>query len=61
MKILIFGNGQLGNIYKDFFNLNKYKAEISKADITKEEEVKKAIDEFKPNIVINTAAKTKSL
>ncbi len=57
-KILIFGNGQLGNLYRDFFNSNNFKAEISPADITKEEEIKKAIENFKPDIIINTAAKT---
>ncbi|MEK6936775.1 MAG: SDR family oxidoreductase [Nanoarchaeota archaeon] len=57
-KILIFGNGQLGNLYKDFFNNNNYKSEIAQVDITNEEEVQKAVDNFKPNIVINTAAKT---
>ncbi len=57
-KILIFGDGQLGTLYRDFFNSNNYQAEISKADITKEGEIQKAIAEFKPDIIINTAAKT---
>ena len=57
-KILIFGNGQLGNMYREFFNYYGDKVEISKADITNEEQVSKEIENFKPEVVINTAAKT---
>ncbi|MFA6393326.1 MAG: sugar nucleotide-binding protein [Patescibacteria group bacterium] len=57
-KILIFGNGQMGNFYKEFFNKKGIAAEIAKADITRPEEIEKAITGFSPTVVINTAAVT---
>ncbi len=57
-KILIFGNGQFGNFYKKFFNSKKIKSKISKANITKTNQISKAITSYKPTVVINTAAKT---
>jgi dTDP-4-dehydrorhamnose reductase len=58
MKILIFGNGQIGNLYLNYFQDNDIKAEIAKTDITNIDEVEKAIANFQPSAVINTAAKT---
>ncbi len=57
-KILIFGNGQMGNFYKAHFDKNNIFSEITSADITNKEDVKTSIEKFEPNIVINTAAKT---
>ncbi len=57
-RILIFGDGQIGNLYMDFFTVNKITAKIAKANITKLSSVKLAIIKFKPTVVINTAAKT---
>ncbi len=57
-KILIFGDGQIGNFYLDFFKENKVKASLSKADITKKDEVEDAISKYDPTVVINTAAMT---
>jgi dTDP-4-dehydrorhamnose reductase len=58
-KILIFGNGQIGNFYLDYFKKqDDYKVIMSKKDITKFAIVEKEINEIEPSIVINTAAKT---
>ncbi|GAB4284019.1 MAG: hypothetical protein Kow0081_0900 [Candidatus Dojkabacteria bacterium] len=57
-KILIFGNGQIGNFYYNFFSKNNIVSKIALVDITKKSEVQNAIKEFKPTTVINTAAKT---
>lgn len=57
-KILIFGNGQMGNLYKDYFNSQEQTVKIAKADITDKSAVETAIAEFEPTVVINTAAKT---
>ena len=68
-KILLTGaEGQLGNFL--FYKLNKFfnvfsssrngnnKSEINKLDITDSAEVKKNINLFNPNIIINCAAMT---
>ncbi len=52
-KILIFGAGWLGNKYKDYLG-----ATLSAANITVKKSVEKELDEYKPNVVINTAGKT---
>jgi dTDP-4-dehydrorhamnose reductase len=58
-NILIFGNGQIGNFYNDYFNKRPgYKSVISKANVTKVEEVISDVDKYKPTVVINTAGKT---
>lgn len=57
-KIMIFGNGQMGNLYLNYFKSKKYEVKISKTDITNKNGIQKAIDEFEPTVVINTAAKT---
>ena len=57
-KILIFGNGQIGNFYKRFFDEKKIDSSIGMVDITKKAEVETEIDEYKPTVVINTAGKT---
>ncbi len=60
MKILIFGKGQLGQAYLDFFSqLPDTKAEIAQGvDIRGAKAVAEAITKAQPDIVINTAAKT---
>ncbi|MCX6751890.1 MAG: sugar nucleotide-binding protein [Candidatus Nomurabacteria bacterium] len=55
MKYLIFGNGYLGNKFKDFLDKE---AEISSVDIGNMEEVRKVLKEKKPKIIINCAGKT---
>lgn len=57
-KILIFGDGQIGNFYKVYFDQQKMQSIISPADVTKIDEIKRAIDFYKPTVVINTAAMT---
>jgi len=58
-RVLIFGDGQIGNFYLKYFTAKGDVIEIAKdADVRKAEDVAKAIDAFKPTVVINTAAKT---
>ena len=57
-KILIFGNGQIGNFYLEHFKNLGTKAKIAAADITKIDQVKKIIKEYKPTVIINAAGKT---
>lgn len=58
-KILIFGNGQIGNFYLNYFTEEGIEARIaSDVDIRKLDQVTKAIQDFKPTAVINTAAMT---
>ena len=57
-KILIFGNGQIGNFYLNYFKGKSVPASIAQGDITKSEDVEKAIGAFQPTVVINTAAAT---
>lgn len=57
-KILIFGNGQMAGFYKEHFDKINVNSQISEANILFPEEIKKAIEKYKPTVVINTAAKT---
>jgi 3,5-epimerase/4-reductase len=58
-KILIFGNGQIAGFYANFYEGKETKVVIAEgADITKYDDVKAAIEQHQPTIVINTAAKT---
>ncbi|PIR13632.1 hypothetical protein COV49_01615 [Candidatus Falkowbacteria bacterium CG11_big_fil_rev_8_21_14_0_20_39_10] len=57
-KILIFGNGQIGNFYNNYFKPKKINSQIVKCDITKLNQVKAVIKKYKPTVAINTAAKT---
>lgn len=58
-KILIFGNGQIGNFYLDHFNNEtEHTAEISTIDITDYDAVVAELERVEPTVVINTAAKT---
>ena len=52
-RVLIFGNGWIGNILASAFS-----AEISKANITDREAVMSALDGYRPSVVINAAGKT---
>jgi dTDP-4-dehydrorhamnose reductase len=57
--ILIFGNGQLGNFYKEYFDTkSKYEVKIANVDITDIAKVEMEVKKFNPTVVINTAAKT---
>jgi 3,5-epimerase/4-reductase len=58
-KVLILGDGQIGNFYLDYFSAKGDSAQIAQnTDIRKLDEVKKAINDFGPEVVINTAAMT---
>ncbi len=56
-RILIFGNGQLGNFYLDYFKKENITCQVTSVDITSYEQVLKSISEFRPNVVTNTAGK----
>jgi len=55
MKTLVFGNGQLANFVPKYFGSPVV---ITSVDITSPKEVRSAIVANKPDVVINTAAKT---
>jgi len=57
-KILIFGNGQIGNFYLNYFQQKSIDCQISEANITIPSEIESAISQFQPTVVINTAAVT---
>ncbi len=57
-KILIFGNGQIGNFYQNFFASNNIESKISNADITIPAQIEEDIANYKPTVAINTAAIT---
>ncbi|KKP37191.1 MAG: NAD dependent epimerase/dehydratase [Candidatus Peregrinibacteria bacterium GW2011_GWA2_33_10] len=56
-SLLILGQGQLGNFYHEYFQ-EKYQIHFPRIDITKEDQIKKTIKKYKPQTVINAAAKT---
>ena len=59
MSILIFGNGQVGNVYLEHYVASGKTATIAVGvDITDAEQVRAAIERYAPSIVINTAAAT---
>ncbi|KKR92091.1 MAG: UDP-4-keto-6-deoxyglucose-3, 5-epimerase/-4-reductase [Parcubacteria group bacterium GW2011_GWC1_43_11] len=57
-KILIFGNGQMANFALRYFTSKNISVFISPADITDISQIEKAISDYQPTVVINTAAKT---
>lgn len=57
-KILIFGKGQIGNMYYNYFSKKDYKVNLTGVDITNIKKVHQRVNLFKPNVVINCAAKT---
>lgn len=57
-KILIFGNGHMANFSLRYFSSNNIPVLISTTDITDINQVEKAVSEYQPTVVINTAAKT---
>jgi 3,5-epimerase/4-reductase len=59
MKILIFGNGQIGNFHLAHFETVDVEARIAAGvDITDIAQIERAVADFKPDVVINTAAAT---
>jgi len=59
MKILIFGNGQVGAFYLNHYQGTGNEAKIAVGvDVTNFEAVDQAIADFTPDVVINTAAAT---
>lgn len=58
-KILIFGNGQIGNFYLDHYQAGDKEAKLAAGvDIADIAQVDRAVAEFRPDVVINTAART---
>lgn len=57
-RILIFGNGQVGNLYLNYFQTQDTPVEIARVDITDKEQIETAVEAFKPSVIVNTAAKT---
>lgn len=62
-KVLIFGGGQIGNFYKNYFSTKGDDVLIAmqddkETDIRDEKAVSAAIDAYSPTVVINTAAIT---
>jgi dTDP-4-dehydrorhamnose reductase len=57
-RILLFGNGQVGNFYFNYFNDKQISCKIAEIDICDSPQVKRSISRFRPTVVINTAAKT---
>jgi dTDP-4-dehydrorhamnose reductase len=58
-KILIFGNGQLGNFYnRHFTKLNVDNKIAIGVDITQPEQIISIVTDYQPTVIINTAAKT---
>jgi len=58
-KILIFGNGQMGNFYLNYFNnMPNYEAYMANADVTVVDEIAREIEKYNPTVVINAAGKT---
>ena len=58
MTVLIFGRGQLGTYYKDYFEQRGDTVVNPRVDIREASAVTQAITEVKPDVVINAAAKT---
>lgn len=59
MKILIFGNGQIGNFYLRHYGASSSEASLAVGvDIADFGQVEKALAEHEPEVVINTAAAT---
>ncbi len=59
MKILIFGSGQMGQAYNEYFSGKGDEVHLTKGvDIRNSNQVTKAITDFGPDLVINCAGKT---
>lgn len=57
-RILIFGNGQIGNFYFSYFKKRGATAKVSLVDMTVMSDVKTEVAAFRPTVVINAAGKT---
>lgn len=57
-KILIFGKGQIAHFYQDHWKNTDKTVAIAEADITDIDQVRAAVQEHQPTVIINTAAKT---
>ncbi len=58
MNVLIFGRGQLGTYYKEYFESRGDTVVAPKVDITEADAVMQAVVDATPDFVINAAAKT---
>lgn len=57
-KILIFGNGQVGNFYNNYFKSRGIWSKVSDIDVTQINLVNKEVAKCKASVVINAAGKT---
>src|SRR3989344_1602916 len=57
-KIVIFGRGQVGTFYRDYFSAKGFEVVQPEADIRSYEAVEQAIKETNPKFVIDSAGKT---
>jgi dTDP-4-dehydrorhamnose reductase len=57
-KILIFGKGQLGTLYREWYEDRGINVFVADVDIRNAEAVIKIVEETRPDLIINTAAKT---
>lgn len=57
-RVLIFGRGQLGQFFQEYFGAKGVATDTPALDIRDRAAVTAAIDAFHPDLVINTAAKT---
>ncbi|MBU1292378.1 sugar nucleotide-binding protein [Patescibacteria group bacterium] len=57
-KILIFGTGQIGSFYLDYFKKKNLAVKAIEPDIRDIKKAERAINSFKPSVVINVAALT---
>ncbi len=57
-RVLIFGRGQLGTFYRDFFTSKGCAVESPAGDIREEAFVSGAVSSVQPDLIINAAAKT---
>lgn len=57
-KVLIFGKGQLGTLYREYYEAKGIAVAVGQVDIRNLEVVQKAVEDAKPDLIINAAAKT---
>ena len=57
-KIIIYGTGQIGTLYKDFFDEKLLDSVLLPTNITNSSALEKDVRKYKPSIIINTAAQT---
>jgi len=58
LKFLIFGRGQIGTMYHNYFVKKGYSSFLSAVDITRYSDIGKEVKKHLPDVIINCAAKT---